>query len=187
MDELWAATPYENYQVSNYGKVRAVKWGLGGYPITEPREHKNNPTRKGYLRVMLCIGGQQKNVSLALLVAEAFVGARPSPQHIVSYKDGDKTNCRADNLFWATRLEAAQAKKQRDYVKYGKESSLGKELARQDAIKERYSRALEVDRLVNVEHLSMKEAGKRLGLSESGVYRILRGANNKVLEKAKSQ
>lgn len=187
MEELWAATPYENYEVSNFGKVRAVKWGLGGYPIAEPREHKNNPTKKGYLRVMLCIGGQQKNVSLALLVAEAFIGARPSPQHIVSYRDGDKTNCNSTNLFWATRLEAAHAKKQRDYAKYGKESSLGKELARQAYHQAKYTRALEVERLVNVEHLSMKEAGKRTGLSESGVYRILKGSNNRVLEKAKSQ
>ena len=40
---------------------------------------------------------------VAALVAAAFLGPRPSPQHCVNYKDGDRDNYAVDNLFWGPR------------------------------------------------------------------------------------
>lgn len=42
-------------------------------------------------------GGAHRN--LALLVAKAFV-SNPEGYEAVAFKDGDPTNCHADNLFW---------------------------------------------------------------------------------------
>ncbi len=184
MEELWKDTQYQNYQVSNLGRVRSVSTGRFGHTIKEPLVHKPFSTGKGYQRAMLCLEGKQKNVSLAKLVAQAFLGDAPEGCPFVTYRDGNKANCAADNLFYASKEEVTHLNQERKYALYGVDSTLGRELARKAVRDAKYARAMEAKRLVDEEHLTYKEASERVGLSESGVYRIVRGKNNKTLEKA---
>jgi hypothetical protein len=40
-----------------------------------------------------------------ILVAHAFLEPKPTPEHTVNHIDGTRTNNRAENLEWATRME----------------------------------------------------------------------------------
>lgn len=99
--EIWRDTEYPNYQVSNLGRVYSV-------PRIESRGgflSKNNNGR-GYMTVMLSIGGKQKRVYNHRLVARAFI---PNPENKpeVNHKDGNKQNNCVENLEWVTRTENA--------------------------------------------------------------------------------
>lgn len=54
-----------------------------------------------------------RKVSLAALVLEAFVGARPSAGHVALRVDQDPHNNALDNLRWATPGELADARNPR--------------------------------------------------------------------------
>ena len=186
MEELWKETPYPNYEVSNLGRVRSVATGQFGHAIKEPRVHKPFSSGKGYQRAMLCIEGKQKNVSLAKLVAIAFIGEAPEGKPIVTYEDGNRANCTVDNLFYASKEEVGRFTSERNYRLHGDNSRLGKELLRATKRTAQLERAREAKRLVD-EGKSMKDTAQAVGLSESGVFRIVLGKNNKMLEKANAQ
>lgn len=102
MNEVWKDVKgYEGlYQVSNLGRVKSIKRDLVMVP--HKRQH-------GYLGVQLHGKGGHpkrnfKTFSVHRLVAEAFVpnpGNKPEVNHI----NEDKTDNRAENLEWATRVE----------------------------------------------------------------------------------
>lgn len=92
-EEAWAEIPdFTGYYVSNYGRVLSSK-----------TDHVLTPTKKpvGFYMVGLMKNGIQAKRSLPLLVMQAFWRAHPNarcdtPIHL----DGDRANCRADNLRW---------------------------------------------------------------------------------------
>lgn len=99
MDEVWrAVVGYEStHQVSNLGQARTVKrphrlLGLRVY-------------RGGYLRTTISTKNRQQHRPIHRLVAEAFIGLPPTPNHQINHIDGNKTNNRADNLEWCTVQE----------------------------------------------------------------------------------
>lgn len=117
MNEIWKPVKgYEGlYEVSNLGNVRSLdktrivnrkgtvyETKYKGKTLTpQPRQH-------GYLGVPLYgKGGHKtrhfKTMAVHRLVAEAFI---PNPQNLpeVNHKDECKTNNRADNLEWISRL-----------------------------------------------------------------------------------
>ena len=84
---------YENYIVSNYGKVYSLKRKI-------PIELKTTLDSKGYEQVSL----QQHTIKIHVLVGNAFIGTRldgMSYDHV----DRNKLNNRADNIRLATRSE----------------------------------------------------------------------------------
>lgn len=96
MQEEWM--PIENfpdYVVSNYGYVQNVVSG---------RMLGRSPVQSGMMTVAMMYDKLQYRRSLASLVARAFL-LPPiredfnTPIHL----DGDKKNCRADNLMWRPR------------------------------------------------------------------------------------
>ena len=105
--EQWAdIAGYEGcYQVSDRGKVRSLDRTItaenqvGSYSFpAEGRDLKAKLDRKsGHLRVRLSKGGERQDKILHRLVAEAFVPGKEHGQ-IVIHLDGDKLNCRANNL-----------------------------------------------------------------------------------------
>lgn len=101
----WRAVRDGIYEVSNNGAVkRKLKlFGVGAGPYIRPRAHK------GYKIVNLCLREDSraivKNIYVHHLVAEAFVGPRPSPQHGINHKNGIKDDNRPENLEWATQGE----------------------------------------------------------------------------------
>lgn len=84
---------YPHLIVSNTGKVRS---------LLLDREIKPFVSNRGYQRVALCKGKQQKFAHVHRLVAEAFV-PNPNGYDTVDHIDGNKLNNNADNLQWLSR------------------------------------------------------------------------------------
>jgi hypothetical protein len=101
VDEIWKdVLGYEGlYQVSNLGQVRScdrmVK-SKNGYRIAKGRILKLSMRNK-YLSTGICNLGKKITCDVHVLVAEAFLGARPS-KHNVNHLNGVKTDNRLDNL-----------------------------------------------------------------------------------------
>lgn len=85
---------YPNYEVSNFGDVRSLNYGL----MSENRINK-----QGYKRVRLYTNGKKKEMLVHRLVAFAFVD-NPNKEewNVVNHKDENKLNNRFDNLEWCT-------------------------------------------------------------------------------------
>ena len=97
----WKDIPgYEGlYQVSNLGEIKSLNYrNTGKEKIIKPRKNKG-----GYLRVVLCKNGKQKDFLVHRLVAIAFI-----PNHNnynqVNHKDENPSNNNVNNLEWCNRL-----------------------------------------------------------------------------------
>lgn len=94
--EEWREIPGTEHSVSSEGRVasrRFGKWRILKMPL-----------HKGYPSVNIR-GDRWVSSKVHVLVAEAFLGPRPTPRHEVNHIDGDKTNNRAENLEWCTHRE----------------------------------------------------------------------------------
>jgi hypothetical protein len=94
MDKIWKdIVGYEGlYQISNYGEVKSLK-------NNKERILKPGITTPGYLKVSLCIKGEQKAKYIHQLVAIAFLGHIPNGYEIViNHIDNNQLNNRLDNL-----------------------------------------------------------------------------------------
>lgn len=83
---------YENYEVSNLGRIRNKKTG---------RILKLDKTKYGYFQIVLSKNGTIRRARVHRLVAEAFL-PNPNKYPEVNHKDEDKTNNKVDNLEWCT-------------------------------------------------------------------------------------
>lgn len=87
-----------DYIVSSDGQVGSRK--RGGL-----RMLRTCLNHKGYPMVAIHFGGGVRLRSIHSLVAEAFLGPKPSPLHQVNHKNGVKVDNRDANLEWMTRSE----------------------------------------------------------------------------------
>lgn len=114
--EVWKAIPgFEGYyEVSSLGRARsldrAVRHARGGFAIKRGRLLSTKPNGHGYPSVCLSKEGKPTTRVIHQLVCEAFNGPRPEG-HEAAHEDGNKANCRADNLSWKTRTENERDKK----------------------------------------------------------------------------
>ena len=95
MEKFKQIKEYENYSVSNYGRIRNDKTDR----ILKPQKDHG-----GYLHVALCKNGVCKTHSIHRLVALAFID-NPENKRTVNHLDGIKTNNFDSNLEWATDKE----------------------------------------------------------------------------------
>lgn len=104
MQEEWRdVVGFEGYYVvSNLGRIMRVKRGKNGHPPGTIR--KPSPNRNGYLQTTLSKDGVARTVRVHVVVAEAFIGARP-PGREVNHKNGNKADNRVENLEWVTESE----------------------------------------------------------------------------------
>lgn len=108
--EVWKdITGYEEeYQVSNYGRVRAkervVKHSSGGEKRIKGKTIKPFVDTRGYYAVHLYKGGKRKNYTVHRLVMLAFVGECPKNAEIRHLNSIRKDN-RLCNLAYGTHSE----------------------------------------------------------------------------------
>lgn len=105
--ELREVDGFPNYYVGNDGNLysdkqpsKAKKYPNGVYPIV-PKLHN-----RGYLEYGL-FGADGKRIwkLIHILVAESFLGEKPTEKHEVHHINNIKTDNRPENLQWVTRSE----------------------------------------------------------------------------------
>lgn len=110
MREAWRQVPLpefsEDYQVSNLGQVRSLKYGKCRLLVPVPG-------KQGYLGVSLSKKNRVRRVPIHLLVLLAFKGPRPAGK-LARHRDGINTHNVASNLRWGT-----VAQNNRDTVRHG--------------------------------------------------------------------
>ena len=97
--EIWKPIPnYENYEVSNLGRVRSLNYNN---QTDKVRILKLTIRKDGYTQIMLNKEGKKKTYQVHRLVAEAFI---PNPQSLpeVNHIDENKQNNDVSNLEWCS-------------------------------------------------------------------------------------
>lgn len=106
--ELWKDIPeYDNYQVSNLGKVKskARKVVFGHSSRMDPeRIMALAEDKDGYYRVALSKDGKKKRFFVHRLVGMAWI-ENPEELPVINHIDGNKQNNELSNLEWCTRSE----------------------------------------------------------------------------------
>lgn len=101
------------YEVSSFGRVRrainAPSKPTGPHTSGQIRRlYPNSRNKYLYVHLRGSLGRRGATFLVHILVAEAFLAPKPTPAHTVNHIDGTRTNNRADNLEWATRIEQIQ-------------------------------------------------------------------------------
>ena len=90
---------YENYQVSNFGRIKSLERIDNNNHLVKERILKQSTNKYGYQQVHLCRDGKQKMLYVHRLVAMAFID-NPNNYEQVNHKDENKCNNHVDNLEW---------------------------------------------------------------------------------------
>lgn len=93
----------QDYLITSAGTVHSsIRWrGKSGRELTQ------HPNSYGYMRVRLIMGKSRKTYFVHKLVAEHFLGPKPSCKHQICHINGVKSDNRAENLRWGTAKENA--------------------------------------------------------------------------------
>lgn len=97
-DEVWAVVPGFGgiHEVSSEGRIRRVEgWG---------RQILGSHKARGCPHVFLQWPGKTTTCRLARLVLMGFTGLTPPTTTVPVHLDGDRQNCRRDNLKWGRRV-----------------------------------------------------------------------------------
>ncbi|MDR3018665.1 NUMOD4 motif-containing HNH endonuclease [Delftia acidovorans] len=106
MTEQWKPIAgYEGfYEISTLGRVRSLPRidSIGRARKGRMKATPIDRTSAGYRFVGLCRDGVARKLDVHVLVLEAFVGPRPSPDMEACHEDGDRANPALSNLRWDT-------------------------------------------------------------------------------------
>lgn len=95
------------YEVSTHGLVRSLSRQVptkgGGVRTVPTRILRPGVITGGYFGITLHANGKRREATVHMLVAEAFLGPRPSPLHEVNHINAVKPDNRVENLEWVTR------------------------------------------------------------------------------------
>lgn len=94
---------FPDYAVNNLGEIHNIKTGM-------PRRTSIN--QQGIVKISLYQGRELITRSVAVMVAEAFVDGQTEFFNTPIHLDGDRENCRAENLMWRPRWFAVQYHRQ---------------------------------------------------------------------------
>jgi len=98
--EVWKPIQgFPDYKISNTGRVLSLKWSVKGKIL----QLYQFPT--GHKAVTLSQNGAPRREYVHRLVAFAFIGPPPSPEHVVNHINCDPSDNRVENLEWVTSTE----------------------------------------------------------------------------------
>lgn len=99
-NEIWKTIEgFEDYQVSNFGRVKSLKRGKES--IIKPSINNH-----GYYHIGLCGIGKRKTIDVHKLVAIAFLNHKPCGfRLVVNHKDFNRLNNHVNNLEIVTTRE----------------------------------------------------------------------------------
>lgn len=87
------------YQISTEGEVKSLNYNnTGKEKILAPKINK-----QGYLEVTLNKNDKHYYRMVGRLVLETYTNLKLTKNHIIMYKNGDKTKCALDNLYVISR------------------------------------------------------------------------------------
>lgn len=101
-EEFRTIQGFENYAVSNHGRIMRIKAGPNAEVGTFKKIQYNKKTGYGHVKVTGSLG--KRSMSIHRLVAEAFL-ENPNNHREIDHIDRDKTNNCVENLRWCTRWE----------------------------------------------------------------------------------
>lgn len=90
-----------NYAVSSTGEVKRIAGGAG----TRQGRLLKQIEARGYFHVAVPLDGKFRTTGIHRLVALAFIGPPPTPNHQAAHSDGNRKNNQPHNLRWATCKE----------------------------------------------------------------------------------
>lgn len=103
VEEWRDCVDFPGYEISSFGRVRRN----GTQSYAAGRMLRGFEDHYGYRKYTLTCDGRPKIKFAHTLVAEAFIGPKPSAAHQVAHWDGQKQNNHVSNLRWATAKENA--------------------------------------------------------------------------------
>lgn len=166
MAEIWKEIPgYEGcFEASSEGRIRSVeRMARGRWGTCRRKSTILTPTAtgKGYLQVRFSVDGEKSQPLVHRLVAAAFL---PNPEGLpqINHKDGNKANCRPDNLEWCTASENALHRCRVLHKTVG-----------------RVKRPVVCTDTGTV-YASSHDAAKALGLSQGNIFQVCQGRYNRV-------
>lgn len=116
LPERWLpVVEYEGlYEVSDQGRIRGVDRYIGhpkgGVRLWRGRMLKQTVMSNGYFEVSLCKEGARTVRTVHSVVCEAFHGPAPTG-YWAAHENGQKFDCRAQNLSWKTVADNQADKK----------------------------------------------------------------------------
>lgn len=105
MEQWLPVEGFEDYEVSDQGRVKRVVYGRGTNAVDGLL--KQGISRKGYPRVYFSRNSKKYTKATHILVAKAFI---PNPNSLpqVNHKNGNKLDAKVSNLEWATQISNMQ-------------------------------------------------------------------------------
>ena len=99
MSEEWKdIKEYNNYQISNFGRIKSKNYKRQGYE----KILKQSINGRGYYYVLISTKNKYKNLLIHKEVAKAFIDNKNNYTD-VNHKDGNKLNNNVENLEWCSR------------------------------------------------------------------------------------
>lgn len=123
----------ETYEVSNLGRIRSLRrvvpCGPDRWRGVPSRVLTPSYTPDGYQMVSVSDYLQDlhsRTVRVHRIVAFAFIGPPPTPQHVINHKDHDRRNNCVDNLEWVTLGENIRHAQRAGRLAHGARQHLAK-------------------------------------------------------------
>lgn len=163
MSEVWKVIPgYENYEVSDHGKVRrcAASRGAVAGKILRPKKHSF-----GYVAYDLSSNNCVKRETAHRLVAMAFIGPPPFNGAQAAHNDGNPRNNIASNIRWDTAVGNAADKKRHGTLLTGERHQNSK--LTDEAVRE--------IRRLRAEGVTYKKLSEIFGVAPSNIHAAANG------------
>jgi len=174
MEELWKPIFDGLYSVSNAGRVRRERSGVGTFVgrILSP-----SATRKGYLRIAFYIEGKVVSRLVHCLVTEAFIGPKPEG-HETNHKDTNKHNNVVGNLEYLSKPDHRKHTVENNLMQKGDKHWARRNLGAWRGENNHFSKltnaqVLEIRKLFSEGKATQKELGQKFGVKQQHINGII--------------